>query len=214
MALTTVVHDSLPYIDDEPTAAERAAAQALIDAELPPSSATEPHPSLPALPSQHFSPYIEAELLRIKNKEPLTAIDTKRYESLDAPSTTPHSDQNDPASLRKWRQALSQAYISHEYLTSRATNLHLLEEFGKNGWLIANSGLEDELRVIERELALRKTEIDVLVVERKNAQESVAGEIKGLEEGWKRGVGRVLETEVAAEGIRRETLERMRLGAS
>jgi pre-mRNA-splicing factor SPF27 len=35
-----------------------------------------------------------------------------------------------------------------------------------------------------------------------------------LEEGWKRGVGRVLEVEVAAEGVRRQILERRREGAS
>lgn len=74
--------------------------------------------------------------------------------------------------------------------------------------------MEDILRDLERELAQRKTEIDVCVVERKNAQESAGGEIKGLEEGWKKGVGRVLETEVAAEGIRRQILERRRMGAS
>ncbi len=66
---------------------------------------------------------------------------------------------------------------------------------------------------MERELAERKVEIDGVVIERKNAQEAVGGEIKGLEEGWKRGVGRVLETEVAAEGVRRSILERRREGA-
>jgi len=51
-----------------------------------------------------------------------------------------------------------------------------------------------------------------VVVARKSAQEGVAGEIVGLGETWRRGVGRVLETEVAAEGLRREILERRRAG--
>lgn len=70
--------------------------------------------------------------------------------------------------------------------------------------------MEDELRALERELAEKKTEIDMIVVERKNAQDAVGGEIKGLEESWKRGVGRVLETELAAEDLRQEILRRRR----
>lgn len=89
----------------------------------------------------------------------------------------------------------------------------LLDQFGKNAWLIGNSQLEDVLRGLERELAQTKEQIDLVVVERKNAQEAVGAEIQGLEGGWKRGVGRVLETEVAAEGVRREILEARRAGA-
>ena len=212
MALTTAVHDSLPYIDAEPSPAERAAAQSLINAEIHSSSDAASHPNLPALADIHFSPLIEAEHLRIANKEPLKGVDITRYEALEPPATSPHSDVNHPESLAKWRAALAQAYTSHSYLSSRANNLALLEEFGKNAWLIGNSQLEDVLRGLERELAERKTEIDMLAVERRSAHESVGGEVKGLEEAWKRGVGRVLETEVAAEGVRREVLERRRAG--
>jgi pre-mRNA-splicing factor SPF27 len=206
MALTTAVHDSLPYIDSEPTPAERAAAQALIEAELP-SSKAQSHPLLPPLRPQHFSPYMEAEVLRVQNNQPLSAINLSLYEALEPPATSPDSDKKHPETLRKWREALSKAYTSHAYLTSRQNNLHLLEQFGKNSWLISNSQLEDILRDLERELAERKTEIDLLVVERKNAQEAVSGEVNSLEQTWKRGVSRVLETEVAAEGVRRDILD-------
>lgn len=69
------------------------------------------------------------------------------------------------------------------------------------------------MRDLERELAERNAEIDRVVIERKNAQEAVRGEVKGLEEGWKKGVGRVLETEVAADGLRLEILQRRREAA-
>ena len=74
--------------------------------------------------------------------------------------------------------------------------------------------MEDILKGLEREVAAKKDEIDVVVIGRKNAQEAAEAEIKGLEEGWKKGIGRVLETEVAAEGIRREILDKRRAGAS
>lgn len=215
MALTTAVHDSLPYIDAEPTAPERAAAQSLIDAELSHSSDT-PHPNLPALRESQYSPLVEAEHHRILLDGPgkLKAIDMSRYEALQPPTTSPDSKEKHPETLQKWRAALAQAYTSHSYLTSRISSLALLEEFGKNAWLIGNSQLEDELRAIEAELAEKKTQIDLLAVERRNAQDAVAAEIRGLDEGWKRGVSRALETEVAAEGLRREILEKRRAGAN
>jgi len=212
MSLTNAIHDSLPYIDTEPTPSERASALALIATEVG-SVQTESHPSLPPLAPQHFSPLIESELLRIENREPLKAIDLTRYEALEPPTTSPHSDEKNPVTLIAWREALQKAYTSQSYLDGRTTNLALLEKYGKNAWLIGNSQLEDVLRGLERELAERKTEIDGVVIERKNAQEAVSGEVKGLEEAWKRGVGKVLETEVAAEGLRREILERRRDGA-
>lgn len=206
MSLTSAIHESLPYIDDEPTPVERAAAQALIDAEAGPSPPTS-HPSLPEFSLPEFSPLIESDLLRHSSelKQPLTGIDLSVYEGEEAPKSE---------DVVLWREALSRAYTAERYLNGRLNNLALLEQFGKNGWLVGNSQLEDILRGLEQELAARKTEIDVLAVQRTNAQEAVAGEVKGLEEGWKKGVGRVLETEVAAEGLRREILERRREGAS
>ncbi|KAN0108375.1 Pre-mRNA-splicing factor SPF27 [Hyaloscypha variabilis] len=212
MSLTTAVHDSLPYIDIEPTPTERALALALIAEEVGPEQTTD-HPALPHLAPQHFSPLVESELLRIENKQPLKAIDRSRYEAVEPPSTSPHSDEKTPETLIAWRDALQKAYTSQSYLVGRTTNLALLEKYGKNAWLISNAQSEDILRGLEKELAERKAEIDGVVIERKNAQEAVGGEVTGLEEAWKRGVGRVLETEVAAEGVRREILERRREGA-
>jgi pre-mRNA-splicing factor SPF27 len=212
MQLTTTIHDSLPYIDNEPSASERASALSLIATELG-SQSTASHPSLPPLQRQHFSELVEAELLRIENKKPLKAIDLGRYEAIEPPTTSPDSDEKSPETLTKWRGALQRAYTSQSYLVGRQTNLSLLEKYGKNAWLIGNAQLEDILRGLERELAERKVEIDEVVIERKNVQEAVGGEVRGLEETWKRGVGRVLETEVAAEGVRREILEKRREGA-
>ncbi|CAG8976309.1 hypothetical protein HYALB_00005715 [Hymenoscyphus albidus] len=206
MVLITTIHESLPYIDPEPTPTERAAAEALIAAEL--DDTTPPHPSLPALLPSHFTPRIEQELLRHSRNEPLNAIDLSRYESLSAPSST-----KTPDSLHLWRTALQRARTSSTYLSSRRTNLALLEQYGKNAWLISNAQLEDILRGLERELAAVKGEMDGVVIERRGAQEGVGGEMSALEEGWRKGVGRVLETEVACEQVRREILERRRGGA-
>ncbi|KAM0149229.1 hypothetical protein ACHAQE_009505 [Botrytis cinerea] len=206
MPLINEIHESLPYIDVEPTPSERAAAESLIASSLEPSSPSTPHPSLPALLPSNLSPALTAEHARISSSSPpppLKAIDLTRYETLSP------ADSTLPA-----QTLLSQAYTSQTYLNTRLTNLSLLDQFGKNAWLIGNAQLEDILKELEREVAAKKDEIDVVVIGRKNAQEAAEAEIKGLEEGWKKGIGRVLETEVAAEGIRREILDRRRAGAS
>lgn len=138
----------------------------------------------------------------------------KRYEDLDAPeNTNPTSDEDKPQLLEKWNKALKQAYTSSEYVQGRLTQLGLLEKFGKNAWLVGNSQLEDILKGVEMELAdVRKQHQEVETM-RRSQQESVHGEIKTLEETWKKGVGRVLETEVAAEGLKQQILERRRAGA-
>lgn len=210
MSLTNAIHESLPYIDTEPKPSERAAAQLLIDQELSPDAQTTAHPSLPPYHPPTFTPLLESflasDLARIQSHTPNRAISTSRYETLSLPSAT------DADALPSYRAALSAAYTARTYLSGRATNLALLEQFGKNAWLVGNSQLEDILRDLERELAGKKEEIDRVVVERRAAQEAVGAELSGLEEGWKRGVGRVLETEVAAEGMRRRVLEARRAG--
>lgn len=66
------------------------------------------------------------------------------------------------------------------------------------------------LSSLEKELQDTKEAIDRTVLERQAAQEAVKGEIGMLEKSWREGVGRVLEVEVAAEGLRGQILEERR----
>lgn len=93
----------------------------------------------------------------------------------------------------------------------RHENLALLEESGKNAWLIGNSQLEEILRGLEKELAEMKEAAETVNKERKMAQEARHGELVGLEESWKRGVGAILDVELAAENLRLQILEQRRL---
>ncbi|PSR73894.1 breast carcinoma amplified sequence 2-domain-containing protein [Coniella lustricola] len=230
------VHDSLPYIDAEPTPAERAAAEALIAMErsshrddahhalLPPPVQPAYTPlmasemdrlaaSQPALPppTTNNTPYYHQQYQQqqqqqqsqqppISQPQPLRAIDLSRYE---APALDPH---NFPSNLSRddLEPALSQAYTAMSYLTSRRQHLALLDTHGKNAWLVGNWQLESELKAVERQLAATRREIDLLTIQRQRMQNEVAAEVRGLDETWRRGVGRVLEAEVAAEGVRRE----------
>lgn len=57
---------------------------------------------------------------------------------------------------------------------------------------------------------LLKTECELVNKERKGLQKDVEPELRGLEEKWRKGIGRVLEVEVAAEKVRAEILSRRR----
>lgn len=70
--------------------------------------------------------------------------------------------------------------------------------------------MEEILKNLERELVEIRETTEEVNKARKSGQENVRGEIEGLEQTWRRGVGRILEVEVAAEGLRREILERRR----
>ncbi|KAI3532561.1 breast carcinoma amplified sequence 2 [Colletotrichum melonis] len=205
MSTLNAFHESLPYIDDEPTPAEREAAESLIRAEL---STFSPAPT-PNYKEPSFSPLVELELDRVASKQPLKAIDLERYQTQE-----PFPDSGAPSTAEdrvRLADSLQKAYISYAYLDTRAQNLNLLDKWGKNAWLIGNWGLENELKGFERDLAETKRLIDVLTVARRRQQEEVAAEMKGLEENWKKGVGRTLETEIAVEQLRREVLEEMRV---
>ncbi|USP78961.1 hypothetical protein yc1106_06235 [Curvularia clavata] len=218
MPLIQAAYDDLPYVDTELDAKSIAAAKAAIAADIRTAGVdvSDMHPALIPAAAQYtptFSDFISREHARLDDDptSKLSGIDLKRYQDLDAPEDT--TDEDRPELLQRWSKALKQAYTSSEYVQSRLTQLGLLEKFGKNAWLVGNSQLEDILKGIEAELAdLRKQQEETEMM-RRSQQDSVSGEIKTLEETWKKGLGRVLETEVAAEGLKQQIMEKRRAGA-
>ncbi|KAK4177854.1 Pre-mRNA-splicing factor SPF27 [Triangularia setosa] len=202
MPSITTIHESLPYIDEPPTESLLSAARALITTERQ-SIPDDAHHALLPLPytPQFLTPLLQSEFTRLSSSQPppkLSALDLSRYNSLPT--------QPSPSSTSSLQPELSKAYISHSYVSSRRAHLALLDTYGKNAWLTGNYFLEGELKSLEKELAEVKTEIDLVTLARKTQQEQAGPEMKMLEENWKAGVGRVLETELATEGLRREAL--------
>ncbi|EAA32297.1 hypothetical protein GE21DRAFT_7585 [Neurospora crassa] len=225
MPLITTIHESLPYIDPEPTPSERSAAEALIAAErsLQPDDPFHALLPPPLTPSSHITPLLESEFDRIASHHvqaanpdgtqqapppKLSALDLARYSSLpEIPSASELAGMDSSEATTLLSSLLGKAYTDHAYVAQRRAHLALLDAYGKNAWLIGNWQLEGELKAIEKELAEAKREIDLVTLQRKQAQDEVGPEILGLEDTWKKGVGRVLETEAAVEGLRRQVLE-------
>lgn len=178
-----------------------------------PSASTSLHPSVQSTYEPKFPDLVNSAHESIastgKARAPDAGIDLARYEE----PTPPSFDSSIPAAERRseWSQALHQAYTSHAYLSGRQLNLSLLERYGKNAWLIGNSQVEDELRMLEKELADTQRQGEELDEQRRRTQETVRGEIEGLEEAWRNGVGRAIEAEVAGEALRREALQQSTL---
>ncbi|KAJ5947185.1 hypothetical protein N7466_000200 [Penicillium verhagenii] len=211
MPLINEAHDSLPYVDTEPSASAYERAQQLINAELSPEHSSTLHPSIPPAPESNYSPIIQQELERKAIGAPLTGgIDLTRYE---APEPPVRAADGESPNLDEWRQALQSAYKSSSHLSKRHENLTLLDEHGKNAWLIGNSQLEYILGGLEKELAETKEISEAVNKQRKIAQEARYGELSNLEETWKRGVGAILDVELASEGIRMQILEHQRQAA-
>ncbi|MCJ1273869.1 hypothetical protein MMC21_001662 [Puttea exsequens] len=204
MSLTTASHDSLPYIDRPPSPTSLLAAKRLISSSLPPSAHTTPHPLLPPSPTPHFSDLITLELSRVQKEERLTAIDLSRYEA--PPLLSPSIPA--PSAL----QALKAAYTNSAYLTKRLQALELLEQYGKNAWLVGNAQLEDVLRGVEREVVECRGRVEEVNRERRGAQEGGKGRLEGGERVWREEVGRALEAEVAAGEVEAEWRRVLREG--
>ncbi len=148
-------------------------------------------------PTTNFSALIRSELERVAAKEPLKAIDLSRYEASTETSAPDAS-------------ALKAAYTNSSYLTLRLQSLELLEQFGKNAWLVANDQLESILRGIEKELVETREATTEVNRERKRAQEGRRGELEGGERAWREGVGGLVEVQVATGEVERRWREKLR----
>ncbi|KAF2762520.1 hypothetical protein EJ05DRAFT_534062 [Pseudovirgaria hyperparasitica] len=215
MSLINESHDSLIYIDPVPTEADYVIVSNLISDELRTVDTSVTHPLLPHAYAPRYPELLAKEHERIESgADREVGINLSRYEALEAPqNTSPNSDEKNPQLLAQWRETLQKAYASSSYLSWRQTNLGLLEKYGKNQWLIGNSQLEDILKGLETELAETRAQVERIEYERRAQQEAVSGEMATLDDTWKKGIGRVIETEVAVEGLRREIVERKRGGA-
>ncbi|KAL6859657.1 Pre-mRNA-splicing factor SPF27 [Trichoderma novae-zelandiae] len=209
MAVPPAYHQSLPYIDPEPSPEALSAARALIAAEQSTFSPTTTN--APPTPPREasFSPAISAELARIASSQPPQPLDLSRYEAQELPPP-PTSPSASSETARATRRALQNAFVSSSYLSSRAQNLALLDAHGRNAWLLANYHLEAELRSVERDLAATKRDIDLVNAARAARQNDVKAEMQGLEQNWREGVGRVLETEIAVQELRAQIRQELR----
>lgn len=133
-------------------------------------------------------------------------IDLSRYESSE--------DLSPDSNVETIKAALRSTYANMTYLRGRQTNISLLEEYGKNAWLIGNSHLEDTQKRLDSELANVEKRSENTNRVRKAAQGDSKGELLGLEETWKQGISRIIETQLATDQLRQDLAQKRHAAAT
>lgn len=193
--------DEKTDIDPAISDSQKNAALKLIQREVPKDSTTRLHSSILSLPESRLTPLLQQEVTRAGSGKPMTGgIDSSRYESF--------AEVSPDTNIELMKAALRTAYANMTYLSERQTNITLLEEYGKNAWLIGNSHTEDMQKRLQVELEATKAEIETINRNRKTAQEDSKGELLGLEETWKQGISRIIETQLATDELRRQLPQR------
>lgn len=132
-------------------------------------------------------------------------IDLTRYQSSDELSAESDVDLV--------KSALATAYANIAYLQGRQTNIALLEEYGKNAWLISNSHLDDIQKRLDAELAVTKEQSENINRMRKTTQEDSKGELMSLDSTWKEAIGKIVETQLATDALKQELVKNDNLTA-
>ncbi|PHH61910.1 hypothetical protein CDD81_7715 [Ophiocordyceps australis] len=195
MAIPPAYHESLPYIDPDPSPESLSAARALIAT----SPSSNPPPPLPSSPPISFSPALEEYFCHISANTSSAPLSLSRYEAQDLGSPTCTA-----VSIEAIRSGLENSCLSYTYLEARAENLALLENSGAQAWLCANYHAEHLLAQTEALLAQQRRAIDLLNARRLERQQSVADELRTLDDAWRKGVARVVETQLAVQNIRQQ----------
>lgn len=145
-----------------------------------------PHALLPPAPTSFTPPSSSPPA-------PLASIDLSRYE-LPASS----SDSTSPPPLVPLQAAAA-------HLSGRLQALGLLEQHGRNAWLVGNAQLEDELRAYEQELAQVKRASDEILRDLKHLQDGARVQLDGGDRAWRTAVERLVQVGVGtAAAVRRK----------
>lgn len=79
----------------------------------------------------------------------------------------------------------------------------MLEQHGRNAWLVSNASLEEELRAYEEELAQVKGASEEVLRGRKRLQEGARAQMEGGERAWRSAVEGLVQVGVGtAAGVR------------
>ncbi|KAK8088075.1 hypothetical protein PG997_003036 [Apiospora hydei] len=227
MSIRTTVHESLPLLHQHPQTnkfcrrRQRAHSRRALQRRKPHKRRARFHttsrrqrnknPPVPTAPGRipffTANSLLQQEQARLVAKQPLAAIDLTRYE-------VDEDDVNAATDPQELETALSRAYTAQAYLTARHAHLGLLDRYGKNAWLVGNWQAEADLAGLERDLATVKRDIELVNHSRRQMQTEIGEELRGLDATWRRGVGRVLETEMAVQRLRHDIEQRRQAAAS
>jgi len=192
MSSDSVLHDSLPYYDRDLELHPQL--RALVDAEIARELKRQPPlASDPRVPPDFElfanNPLLAAELARVQTSQPLSALDSSRYQLPGPLGDGPTEDD--------WKAAVQNAKAQLQHQKSRETNISLLQTYGANAWKIHNYLLESQATRLEKAVEEVKEEVTVVNRDRKNFQSHVGKQLTALETRWTELISTVLQIELA-----------------
>jgi pre-mRNA-splicing factor SPF27 len=141
---------------------------------------------------------LKQEIERIKRKEPLNALDTKRYE-LQGPE--------DETDVEGWKAAVNNTKSQLESQAGSMFNLELLQKYGANAWRVHNYQLETDLDNIKKNTEYLRNQILEINRERKNDQTQAAASLQSLENKWSDLITQNLQVDIACAALESEVNE-------
>ncbi|KAI8138923.1 Pre-mRNA-splicing factor SPF27 [Fennellomyces sp. T-0311] len=149
---------------------------------------------------------LKQEWDRVKNKQPLNALDFSRYE-LKAP-------EDDDADEEAWKSAVDNSKAQLESQTDSMFNLELLAKFGPNAWRVHNYQLEAELKQLQQTTSEYRDAVLKINRERKSDQTQAGGSLRSLENKWSDLITQNLQVDIAVSSLQQEVEELRRYHAS
>jgi len=182
---------ALPYVDGQYNDPQMAkTVEALIQAEMrtfkPDRDYLEPWPAYE--PNFDNHPLLQAEWMRVCDQQPMSKIDTSRYQ-LDPP---PPDMQSDPAA---WKRAVQNAQAQLEQQATRVSNLELLQQHGANLWRAHLHALDASSAHLKRADGALGEQLEAINRKRKSEQLAAGPRLQALERDWVGTVKKNLEIE-------------------
>jgi len=184
--------DALPYVDQQYTDAMRKQVEGLIEAELKTFKPAKDYLAQWPVHEPNFEahPLLEAEWMRICDQQPMSKLDTTRYQ-LDPPPSNRQTD------IAAWQKSVDNAQAQLEHQANRISNLELLQKHGANVWRAQLNSLEAASKSLTRAHDGISSEIDGINRKRKLDQTKVGPTLQSLEGDWVSSVRKniVIESE-------------------
>ena len=167
--------DALPYIDTQLGAAEVAQqVKALIEEEM---TQFEPRDYLASLPAPELpflsSSNMQEEFSRVSMRQPLGAIDQKKYE-VERPEGEAAEDEE------SWKSVTAKSQMNLEYTRIKSLNLELLEQWGKKAWIAHNILIRGAEKVLGKEATELRASREEVNKKRKLDQVSCGNDLRKL----------------------------------
>ncbi|KAL1511901.1 hypothetical protein AB1Y20_005183 [Prymnesium parvum] len=182
--------DALPYVDQQYTEDARREVERLIAQELktfkPSKDYLAPWPQHEVDFEAH--PLLQAEWMRVCDKQPMPKLDTTRYQ-LDPP---PPNRQHD---MSAWHKSIENAQAQLEHQANRLVNLELLQKHGNNVWKAQLNALDAANNSVARMIAETDASIEAVNKRRKLDQTKAGSTLVQLEGKWVSMVKKNIEIE-------------------